>query len=386
MIGFIDVLTCGGLFILSFIVFLNPSKNNILANKWLSLFLFSLGLFLLHGPFISFDVYIKFPFLINVTDTAAFIVAPSLYLSTIGFVVPGKRFESKDLLHFMPTFILVFILFPFYYENVTENLNILNVATYSENRIPSIFLFVLLAIYWFLSFRKIYVHQKNIRLFASFLDYIDLIWLRNFLLALVFMLLVWLNEIFQNFQFIRNYASIFFFIAIYYLGYHILSQKNIFGTKPDEISEMKVVLEQNKLIEELDKNELNEQEVVNLKRNLLSEEQINTLKMKLEHLMTSEKPYLESTLNLTLLAKMMDINPHELSYLLNKGFKDNFFGFVNNYRIEKSKILILYSESSNLNMLGITYESGFNSKSTFYTAFKKSVKMTPAEFRKLNKM
>ena len=145
---------------------------------------------------------------------------------------------------------------------------------------------------------------------------------------------------------------------------------------------MKVVLDQNKLIEDLDKNELNEQEVVNLKRNLLNHEQIKTLKMKLEHLMISEKPYLESTLNLTLLAKMMDINPHELSYLLNKGFEDNFFGFVNNYRIEKSKLLILNSKSSNLNMLGIAYESGFNSKSTFYTAFKKTVKLTPAQYKK----
>ena len=382
MIGFIDALTSGGLFILAFIVFLNPTKNNILANKWLFLFLFSLGIFLLHQPFISFDIYVQFPFLINVTDTAAFIVAPSLYLSTLGFVVPAKRFEFQDLLHFIPTFILVFILFPFYFENVGENLNLLNVATYSENRIPSIFLFILIAIYWFLSYRKIYVHQKNIRLFASFLDSIDLIWLRNFLLALVLMLLVWLNEIFQNFQFIRNYTSIFFYATIYYLGYHILFQKNIFGTKSDEISEMKVVLDQNKLIEDLDKNELNEQEVVNLKRNLLNHEQIKTLKMKLEHLMISEKPYLESTLNLTLLAKMMDINPHELSYLLNKGFEDNFFGFVNNYRIEKSKLLILNSKSSNLNMLGIAYESGFNSKSTFYTAFKKTVKLTPAQYKK----
>ena len=73
-----------------------------------------------------------------------------------------------------------------------------------------------------------------------------------------------------------------------------------------------------------------------------------------------------------------------LSYIINDKFNLNFYDFINKYRIEESKQYL--NKSSNIKtVLEIAYKVGFNSKTTFNSAFKKYTDMTPSEFRKMNK-
>jgi AraC-like DNA-binding protein len=64
---------------------------------------------------------------------------------------------------------------------------------------------------------------------------------------------------------------------------------------------------------------------------------------------------------------------------------DNFASFINNYRVEAVKKMILDSDFENYSLLAIGLESGFTSKTTFYDAFKKATGMTPNSFRNMNK-
>ena len=105
-------------------------------------------------------------------------------------------------------------------------------------------------------------------------------------------------------------------------------------------------------------------------------------KERLIALMENEKPYLDTQLNLFKLAELHGSTVHELSSLINKGFNENFNQFINRYRVEESKKLLVSEQHQNLSMLGIAYEAGFNSKTVFNATFKKMVGKTPTEYRK----
>jgi AraC-like DNA-binding protein len=97
--------------------------------------------------------------------------------------------------------------------------------------------------------------------------------------------------------------------------------------------------------------------------------------------MMIKKPYLDSELNLIKLAELLQMTPHQLSYIINNGFNENFFQYVNGYRVEKAKELLVEDEMNKLSILGIAFESGFNSKTSFNTTFKKFTGQTPSEFK-----
>ena len=60
----------------------------------------------------------------------------------------------------------------------------------------------------------------------------------------------------------------------------------------------------------------------------------------------------------------------------------NFFSFVNNYRIQLAKKLLSDPETSSMPIVELAVEVGFKSKSSFYDAFKKATEMTPTQFKK----
>jgi AraC-like DNA-binding protein len=100
--------------------------------------------------------------------------------------------------------------------------------------------------------------------------------------------------------------------------------------------------------------------------------------------MRERKPYLNSKLTLAELSEISGINTHLLSRIINERHQQNFFNYINNFRIEEFKKIIDREESKNLTLLAIAYEAGFNSKTTFNTAFKKITNQTPREYFKLS--
>ena len=68
--------------------------------------------------------------------------------------------------------------------------------------------------------------------------------------------------------------------------------------------------------------------------------------------------------------------------MINAGYDQNFFQFVNQYRIDEVKKQLIDPKNDHLSIVGIGFNSGFNSKTVFNTSFKQSVGMTPSEYRK----
>lgn len=104
---------------------------------------------------------------------------------------------------------------------------------------------------------------------------------------------------------------------------------------------------------------------------------LSTQKEILETFMEEERPYLNPQLSLTLLAESIDLHPNQLSYLINEFVGKNFNEYVNSYRLEVFKEKAVDPANQHLTLLGLAYESGFNSKTAFNVFFKKVNGMTP---------
>lgn len=98
--------------------------------------------------------------------------------------------------------------------------------------------------------------------------------------------------------------------------------------------------------------------------------------------MEDNRPYLEEDLSLQKLSLLMNISTHQLSQAINQNLNTNFYKFVNAYRVEEVKKKLKNPEFEKYSILGIAFESGFNSKSTFNKIFKEETGMTPSEFKR----
>ncbi len=100
--------------------------------------------------------------------------------------------------------------------------------------------------------------------------------------------------------------------------------------------------------------------------------------------MQSDKPYLATILTLEQLADQLSMSKRGLSNIINRHFKQNFFEFINHYRIEEAKRLLRDPVWSQRNLLEVMTAAGFNSKATFNTFFKKCEGITPSQYRELS--
>jgi len=119
----------------------------------------------------------------------------------------------------------------------------------------------------------------------------------------------------------------------------------------------------------------------------MSEEKLDAINEKLLHLMCMEKPFLDSDISLRSLSENLDESANHISQVINDKHGENFFNFINSYRIDEMTELMKIPSNSNLTLLALAYEAGFNSKTTFNTAFKKLKELTPrAYFKNINLM
>lgn len=114
----------------------------------------------------------------------------------------------------------------------------------------------------------------------------------------------------------------------------------------------------------------------------LDDETASSFLTRLYDFIDQKSPYLNPALSLRSLAEQIEIHPNQLSWLLNEKVGKNFNEFINQLRVEYFKKLAVDPANSHISLIGLAYESGFNSKTVFNTAFKKTTGMTPKEYLK----
>lgn len=114
----------------------------------------------------------------------------------------------------------------------------------------------------------------------------------------------------------------------------------------------------------------------------LNETEASALKQKLETTLRQNQLYLNQELSLAELAQEVDTSDKKLSTLLNQNLRTNFYDYINSFRIATFKEGVMEGKLRNLSVVGLAFQCGFNSKSSFYRAFKKETGKSPTQFIK----
>ncbi|MDT0607781.1 helix-turn-helix domain-containing protein [Croceitalea rosinachiae] len=115
------------------------------------------------------------------------------------------------------------------------------------------------------------------------------------------------------------------------------------------------------------------------KSNQLNAKDAKELGTQLEDILKKERLFLDANLSLDQVAKLLNVHRGKISQALNEYLHTNFNDFVNAYRIQEAKAMV--HNKRDYTFEAIAMDCGFNSKSTFYAAFKKHTGMTPSKFR-----
>ena len=121
--------------------------------------------------------------------------------------------------------------------------------------------------------------------------------------------------------------------------------------------------------------------IAKYKNNKLRADDKSEYIQKLQYYMESQKPFLNPDITLETLANEISVNPRTLSQIINETYKKNFKSFILEYRIRESMKILADDKHSDLTILEVLYQVGFNSKSAFNNQFKLFTSLTPIEYR-----
>jgi len=361
-------------------VFILHKYGKPFANKILSAILFLYAAIFLNLFLWEMRAYTDFPLFGLVLSGNAFLVPPLHYLYTLFLTRSSVKFKYQMLFHLVPfiiyqTIMLVsFSVFADYFSG--------DEAIVSGGETPFFALIINWAItfqgilYAILSIRLISNYSEKIKNLFSSIDKIKLGWLRNITIMYSAALVVFFIEVSlvsSNYEISGqfDFSSLIAAVYVYIIGYMGIFKSEIFSN-PAFTNQI-----DNFSLEEIE----NGQQTKKYSRSGLSHEKADEYLEKLLKVMEDEKLYCDSELTLGKLSEKIDISAHNLSEIINTKLNQNFFDFVNYYRVEKVKKDLADTHKKNLTLLAIALEAGFNSKSAFNLIFKKQTGLTPSEYK-----
>jgi AraC-like DNA-binding protein len=376
MFTFSDILFVLVLFLLFFIsIFLFTSdKGKRISNILIGGFFLAVFLNLADSFLLLKRIYFEYPAFAGWGSTLLLICGPLIFLYTKSVLYKDFDLSAKKFFHFLP-FLVLFLFTEIGYLSVNDEKKLAILNGIVERKIPgyvyftSSVIYLHFFVYLFISLRL----TKGYELVASnqFSESkkITLNSLKTtvwFFLAL--MVLSAINS-YLSLQSLREVYFVIFVVIIFLLLAFIIFVLFRALRNPEIFS----VLQEKEIEEAIQIPKAVSPPYENEKKKILD---------RLQQHMQSEKPYLEPELTLDELANQLSIKPKMLSQTINEMLQQNFFEFVNNYRIEEAKRLLTNPKDKKITVLEVMYEVGFNSKSSFNTLFKKTTGITPSEFKK----
>jgi len=321
------------------------SKNNQFANRFLAAIILAFGLNLAMIWILSKSFFDEIPMLHLLPFGIGFGLGPIIFLYVKSLTSINKLnyrhllWLSGDYIH--SGYHLIFGRdFP---DNIWHEL---------ADKVGSLSIFVIIYDLW-ISKQSILKYQRELKNKLSNIEQQTLDWLNQ--LFMIFLILIpvatilWILVLVTGLN-VNNHlmVPIIFLIVIYWLGIGGMRQPNIV------LKEMSSRVSTN-----------------------VSKDFQTHLKLIMD-CMETDKLYKVNNLSVRMLEDRLNLSSRQISDALNKGLGKNFYSFINEYRVAEFKSLA--AETTNLTLVGLAYECGFNSKTTFQRVFKEMTGMRPSEY------
>jgi AraC-like DNA-binding protein len=359
-------------FLLTILLF--TRKQNHVANIILGILVGALSLDLLQKVYYVNSLYEIYPHLMGITNVFPFLYGPIFYLYAVLLTGERRRLAWRDLLHFVPAAVILTSTSWVYFLTGQEKIEFIHTLDLDR---PAFFRVVdyLLPIqgltYTVLTILVLARHTKRIRDAFSNIDRINLIWLRTLTIGVG---IIWsvvaagvvVPALLNDFNSHGFDVAIYFCISllVYTIGYMGLDQPEVFRQSTGDVVP----------------DSSTDEPVGRYTKSGLSDSTAGEILKKLQELMETSKPYLDGELTLTKLAQMIAVTPHNLSEAMNTRLQQSFYELVNIYRVDEVKRRLQAGDAQRFSLLSIAYDSGFTSKTSFNTIFKKQTGMTPSQF------
>ena len=321
----------------------------------LSLLLMDLSLIVFRIHYLRLDLFNKLGSPFFGSGPFIFLLGPFLFFYLRSIVIPENTITRKDLIHFGFFAVFLVLVIPLYLYGMEGAYSFYLLRVVGS---PWIFLILQFSYYLIQAHRLIRVHKKNIVEKFSNVEGMDVSWLKTiiwvFVLILFFVTIAtpWLIHGI-NFSTYNTTSAIFFSLILFLIAIKGIQQRIpmeslvSFENDPD----------------------------------IAGTDTIQRQKEKLLSHMKANKPFLNPDLTLTDLAKQVTISRNQLSQVINTGIGENFYNFINKFRVEEVKELIKNDARKQYTILSLANNAGFNSKSSFNNIFKKMTGLTPSEYR-----
>lgn len=377
---FIDVVSIlysfGAIILIVFL--LGSTSKRPLSNGLLAVYLF-FTILDNSARFLSIYVYPSYPALGMVISETILLVGPLLYLFFKSSIYLDFKISKKSLLHLLPFLVILISLVPGYFVPIITNTEADWVKLfYGTNlyKITYVSIHIQLFVYYFFIFRMLFKYRQIVLENYSSQKLDNYRWLLQLisvysveLIVATMKNIIGFNLAVEIYILAQNIVVILALLIIFWLIIKALLNPSLFSGVYTDIQLVSSMLNKNTQSEK--SSIINDLE--NENKQLIS---------KLKVHMKENEPYLDSNLSMYDLAKQLNVPARELSLLINHTLNKHFFDFINEYRIKKAMDLIQNTNDKKLTILEILYQVGFNSKSSFNTAFKKHTGITPTEFKK----
>ncbi len=347
-------------------------KGKRISNILLACFFLLLLLNITDGLLSYYGFYILHPGVAHLEDGLVFLLGPVLFFYTLSVIYQDFVFNTKDLVHIIP-FITITVSYQLFYHFQTEEYQKMIQGSITHQTLPPAFyvsaflIYGHIGVYILLAFRQLNMYRSEIRKRFSSISKINLEWLTYLLGSILGVLVISVIYTFlppmglkDFFEFVFTLAFIFVFLFVSSVVWKALRQPEIFAG-----------------IEFPEKKLENKYQSSNL-----TDSEKHLIVGQLNSAMQKDKLFLNPDLSLDTLAAKLDVTSKKLSQTINETFNQNFFEYINTYRIEEAKQIFENTSDSRLTVLEVMYDCGFNSKSSFNTIFKAKTGITPSEYKK----
>lgn len=375
---------------------LATKRRNRTANRLLAVAIFAFSVQMISVVYQSAGWYRVFPHFFGIAYPLALLYGPLIYLYSVTASDRARRLRRWDSIHFAPFVVVVLTGLPIYLMSGPEKIEFYHQMMAGQRTTYVIVIdgvkYISGISYAVVTILFLLRHRVRVKDSYSSTERVNLQWLLHLAAAGA---VIWIGAILFHFTEVTTQSiierqddiiALAIAVLVYAIGYVALRQPEVFNIAtgefptvarpdPDSLPPTKDIRASVTPPPELES-------APRYERSGLGEGEAVALKKELLQTMEERHPYRNSDLTLPDLAGQLGTTPHKLSEVLNAQLNQNFYDFVNGFRVREVQLRLADEKSQALTLLSLALDAGFASKSTFNSVFKKHTGQTPSGYRR----